>query len=454
MLSKSTLANVLSMENVAPLDGTTAVAETIVSPVDSPSAAQVVAPDVVVSTEPAPLPPEVVANVAAAAAATPAADVPMDLQAVVDTQNPTEILGQATQESGICQERADELLAMQHACEQYGKLLRQTGLEGISEEGAAFMKVGLDLIQRSLGTDLIVSKEDFSDIHPRSSRVKVTISSEGVAELAGKAYAAFIEAIKRLVELMKKGWEKLVDFGLDQEKKIDDQLDRIRHLKGGTAGADVVIRSPALLFADGEEVFPNLKPLFGLAHFSLVAYPKAMEQYFTKVGTFIKGLGGHEVSDEEVEANLASVAKPLAALAQDPTVRVLFNGNYQVDVAENELSFGIKHGEGADAPSEVELVVDSPVKLRKYLEEIRMINKLLLNYRGANAKVVQSAEKLVAVAEGIKDAESINKAVLNIVKDASPRNREIAEFIAKVTRAYLAVIDQMITKHEASGKVK
>lgn len=449
-LSKSALQHVVSNENVAPLDGTTNVAETIVSPVDSPSGSQPVATDTVVSTEP--VDPQVVADVAAAAAAQPASDVPVDVQMVVETQNPTEMLGQATQEATVCQERADELLAMQHACEQYSKLLRQTGLEGISEEGAAFMKVGLDVIQRSLGTDLVVSKESFSDIHPRSSKVKVTISAESVKELASKAYDAFIEAIKKLVELMKKGWERLEDFGLDQERKIDALQERIKKIKINAASEEITIRNPNMLFADGDEVYPNTKGLLGLTHFALVAYPKAMEEYFSKVGTFIKGLGDFEVSDEEVKANLDSIAGPLTSLADDSAARTLFNGNHRVSVSANGRSFGIEVADGAQAPAEIVLPVEPPVKLRKQLEEIRNINNLLRDYRKSNDKVVKAADKLVGVANGIKDADSISRGVLSLIKDASPRNREIAEFVTKVTRAYIAVIEQQVAKHEAVKK--
>lgn len=452
MLSKSTLANVISMENVAPLDGTTAVAETIVSPVDSPSAAQVVAPDVVVSTEPAPLPPEVVADVAAAAAAAPAADVPVDIQAVVDTQNPTEMLGQANQESVICQQRADELLAMQHACEQYGKLLRQTGLEGISEEGAAFMKVGLDLIQKSLGTDLVISKEDFSDINPRSSRMKVTISAEGVKELAGKAYDAFVEAIKRLIELMKKGWEQLIDLGNNQEKTIDDQLRRLSSLK--TAFNDEIqIKSPTMLFANGEEVFPEIKGLSGLAHFALVAYPKAMTDYYAQVARFVNQIPDDEsVSDEEITVNLDDIGKPLSALANDSAVRGLFNGNYQVDVAHEGLSFGIKPAEGEPAPASVELLVLPPIKLRKLLKDMLMINNLMCNYRAANDRVVRAAETVLTAAKTKKNLPKVSTEVMELINKAAPRNREIALYISKVFRAYLAVTDTMIRAHEGEAK--
>ncbi|ARV76772.1 virion structural protein [Pseudomonas phage Phabio] len=409
---------------------TPAVVDTIVSPVDSPSAAQVVAPDTVVSTEPA---------------------APVDIQMVVETQNPTEMLGQATQESGFCQSQANELLAMQQACEHYGKLIRQTGLEGVTEEGAAFMHVGLQMIQKSLGTDLVISKESLEDINPRSSRTKVTISAESVKELASKAYDAFIEAIKKLIALIEKGWDHVQDFGINQEREIDDKLARLRKLKTGAASQEIVVKNPTMLFADGEEVFPDTKKLFGLAAFALTAYPKAMEAYYKDLGSFGRAVAKtaeeYELDAAEISENLHSIAKPLTKLTEAPGINDKFNGNFVIDIRGDGMSFGIRQGEGKEAPAEVELVVEAPVKIRKMLEDIKHINKLIIDYRPTNARVHAAATKMMKEVEDMNNKDVTNE-MLKMVNDSAPRNREIVHFVCKVTRAYLAVIEQMISKHE------
>lgn len=457
MLSSSALDYIVSNENidvteipvvtqpvvetvVAPpivVDEPASLGELVNNPVDSPSAAIPVA-GVVVSTEP---------DVAVAE--------PVDIQMVVDQENPTDLIGQATHDCINVQSRADELLAMQHACESYGKLIRQTGLEGVSEEGAAFMQVGLRMIQKSLGVTPTVSNESIDNIHPRSSRVKVVISTEDIKEMATKAYEMFIAAIKQLVELIKKGWEKLVDFGLDQERNIEALKERLTKVKSTAIGADLVIRSPDLLFADGAQVFPEVKALSGLGHFALVAYPKAMTDYFTNLGKYAKFVSemdeGHELGEDEINENLDGVAKPLEALSKAQGIGSLFNGNYKVDFAEDKLSFGIKHADGKEAPNEVELAVLPPIRIRKHLDEMRLVNKLLVDYRSANQKVVAAAEKVVSDVKGENNA-NLNTKVMQMVKAASPRNREIAAFVAKVTRAYLAVFAQMVELHEKSGK--
>lgn len=437
MLSNSAMNFIISNEDAM-------IEETIVSPVDTPSASQPVAPEVVVSTEPVPVVPT---DVVVEPTAAPVGE-PLDVQMVVDTQNPTDMLGQANQETAVCQERADDLLAMQHACEQYGKLLRQTGLEGVSEEGAAFMQVGMKMIQKSLGTDLVVSKESIDDIHPRSSKVKVTISVESVKELASKAYEAFVAAIHKLIELMKKGWEQLMDLGNNQEKAIDEQLRRVSALKT-TDNDEIQINSPSMLFANGDEVFPEIKGISGLAHFALVAYPNAMLSYYAQISKFIHQIPDDDsVSDEEITANLDDISKPLIALATDSAVRGLFNGNYQIDVAHEGLSFGIKAAEGAPAPDTVDLMILPPIKLRKLLNDMLLINTLMRDYRKANERVVRAAEIVLDAAKSMKNLPKLSTDVMTLINKATPRNREIALYISKVLRAYLAVTDRMISAHE------
>lgn len=429
MLTTGAMAHItVSNENIGDVSEVveqTAVANTIVNPVDSPSAVVPVAAEPTPETE------------------------PVDIQMVVETQNPTAMLGQAAQEATALQDRADELLDMQHACEQYIKLIRQTGLEGITQEGAAFMQVGLSMVQKSLGTDYKVSNESYDTITPRSSRLKATISVEDVKEMASNAYSKFKEIIRKLIELIKKGWEKFQDFGLSQEKKIDELLERIKGIKGsGALSQEIIIRSPGLLFADGKEVYPEVRQLTGLAHFALRSYPNALVGYYKGIDAWLRQLGDLDVTEEEIEAHIVHVAKPLTALANDPAVGQLFNGNRQIDISASELSFGMGQGEGSEPPNEVELPVEPPVKLRKTLTDLKTINTLIINYREANDKIVAAAQKL--------ESENPNKeagpVIAKVVKDSTPRNREIAEFISQVTRAYLSVIEQMVAKHEAVNK--
>lgn len=423
MLSKDTLANLqtISMENIDAGD----VADTIVSPVDSPSST------VAVPAEPTP------------------ETQPVDIAMVVDTQNPTDMLGQAAQEATALQARADELLDMQHACEQYAKLIRQTGLEGISQEGAAFMQVGLKMVQKSLGSEFKVSNESFDTITPRSSKVKATISVEDIKEMASNAASKFKEIIQKLIALIKKGWEKFEDFGLSQDKKIDELLDRIKGIKnGGSLSTEITIKSPALLFADGVEAYPEVRQLTGLAHFALKAYPEALRVYYMGIDNWLRKMGDLDVNEEEIEAHIVHVAKPLEALADHGVTTQLFNGNYKIDISETGLSFGMTQGEGKEAPSEVVLPVEAPVKLRKTLTDLKTINALIIDYRAANDKIVKAAEKL-ANENPNKEATGV---IEKVIKDSAPRNREIAEFISKVTRAYLGVIEQMIATHESASK--
>lgn len=437
MLSKGAMSHVktVSTENFDVAPGAVPdtvvdqgdVANTVVSPTDSPSS---VIP-VPVSAEPTP------------------ETQPVDIQQVIETQNPTEMLGQAAQEATVLQARADELLDMQHACEQYAKLIRQTGLEGISQEGAAFLTVGLEVIQKSLGTQYKVSNEDFSTINPRSSRVKATISVEDIKEMANTAYEKLKEIIRKIIALIEKGWEKFQDFGMNQNEKIEELMGRIKAVKGsGALSKEITIRSPGMLYADGELVYPEVRQLTGLAHFALRAYPKALTDYYKGLDAWIKKMGDLDVTEEEIEAHMVHVAKPLAALTNDPTVGQLFNGNRKVDISPSELSFGITQGEGAEAPPEVELPVAPLVKLRKALVDIKIINDIIISYRDANKKIVDAANKL--------QADNTNKAatevLAKVVKDSAPRNREIAEFITQVLRAYVSVIEQMVVVHEGAGK--
>lgn len=449
MLTKSALSYVVSNE-----DETVVVPAPIVeAPIDP--AAVAVAETVI---DPAmPINPAVVSPVDApsSAIAVPVEEVvqgPVDITAVTEAPLAMDVIDEVQSEQCAIQERADALLDMQHALEHYTVLIRQTGLEGISKEGAAFMKVGLNMIQKSLGTDLVVSSESLDTIDPRSSRVKSTISVESVKEMASKAYNSFVEAIKKLIALIEKGWDHVLDFGNDQERTIDAMLERVKKIKVTAASEEITIRNPSLLFANGDEVFPETKALFGLTHFALVAYPKAMEMYYSDLAKYTRSISklgdDYELSYEEVSANIDSVGKPLTKLKEASSTDSFFNGNHVIDVAEDGLSFGVKVGEGSEAPTEVELVVEAPVKIRKMLNDIKLINKMIIDYRPANQRVHKAAEGLLKSTEDISNKE-ITRKLLQVVKASSPRNREIVSFVCKVTRAYLAVISQMISAHES-----
>lgn len=447
----------LIQEAGVPLDVAQAqpVVDTIVSPTNEPSST-IPVPDAAVAEV---APELVVAPAPVVDGGVPEGYVPVEAvtEAVVDVQ------AEALQaEQCALQDKADELLDVQHSMESLDRIIRSTGFKGIGNQTAEILQVQLRAAQRKLGiTTAIGSMESFQAKDQREQHAIAQVSLESIRTTAKTAKNRFMEIISKLIEMFKRVVNNYLDGFNVVEKTaadLDRRLSKVKH-SGGEGTFKLV--NAGLLYRDDKlvrEVTPDVK---GLAHFAAVAYPEAVIRFLDGLVKGVLKFDPESGGIEEVKANFEQSRKPLSFLIEKNLADDELPGGYKLDINESGLSIGLSHAKTYSVEPE-ELPVVTTVKLRNLVRDILLLIQQAKDIRPEVDKIDKAGKKLI---EATKRAETkkgtdenkgtydeLSSAVGKIVLEATPRIGEIVGYLLKYARFQLAVVNTQLEIIEAAAK--
>lgn len=480
LLKEAGVSVKVSKENIAeaPL-----VQETVVSPVDSPSAS---IPVVETVATPAPVIPAPIVDSVVAPVEEVAADVVTDV-AVVDQLPPAvpvvqegvpvgevqsivadavaDVQVEATgaileAEQCAIADKADELLEIQTALENMTTIIRKTGANGVSNQTAEMIQLQLASINRKLGvTSAFVSTESFNARDPRSQHENATIALESIKTSLKVARNNFVELIERLIAFFKKMAHNYLDGVNGLEKKVDQLDQRLGALKKtGEGGSITVANAGPVLFNDSWDIPTDIK---GLAHFTARAYPDAVIKYLDKSAKILLKHKGENFDRERLVEEFEQEAKPLQHLIDVNVKDDKLPGGYHMDVSEDGMTFGIG-GEGEQVDSK-ELDLLSTSELRKKVRVIKDIISQLKEIRPEVDNIDKAARRMIEAShratEGWGKDQEQAKEYLATVGDvlarssaSRPRVGEVIKYLTRYLGMQLAIVGKMADAIEAEKK--
>lgn len=433
----------VSLENIEE-QGTVLVDETVVSPVDAPSATVPVTQDLVVSTEPVVPVAEVTEQIAEAVAVA-------EVEAVAEaTQN----------EFTVLQEKADELLEIQSTMEQYSALISKNGLKGISGQTAEAIALHLKGVTRQLGIESkLVSMESFATKDLREQHAIAVVSLEDIRKTAKAAGKRFMDVIERILEIIKRIGYNYLDGLTGLEKaiaKVDQRLGTMRVVD--VNDDDIEINGASILVQGGRINITVPDEIKGLAHFTATDYPAAVAKYFDDLTKTVLRFDPSGISEEEVKALFEAAGKPLKAVAKEMDGEI-FPGDYMLDVSDHELSFGIKAPQSADEVKSIKPITTQV--MRKTARDLKALVDQLKTIRPECDKIDKSGKKLIEAVKrvderseksGNEGADWLVVGVGDLVKKSSPRIGEILQYLVGYIKAELLVINAVINHYEKAEK--
>lgn len=473
----------VSNENIG---GAPLVQETVVSPVDSPSAAIPVAETAVVETAPlpadvapvvepiAPVAADVVTDVAVVpelpivqegvqdvVPAPIVETVPLDVAeiAVADAVEITQIQANGLQleaEQCALQEKADELMEIQTALEHLSTVIRKSGAAGVSNQSAEIIQVQLRAVNRKLGVESqFVSTESFTARDPRSQHETATIALEDIKTSIKVAKNKFIEIMEKLIAMFKKTANNYLD-GVNALEKKTDQLDqRLGALKKTGAGGSMTVNNAGVVLLDDSWDIPDDIP--GLAHFAAKGYPEGVIKYLNSSAKVLLKYKGDNFDRERLMEDFNREAKPLQYLINMNVKDDKLPGGFYMDVSEDGLSFGIKGEIPAGVNKELDLLATG--ELRKKVRKIKEIIVQLKEIRPEVDKIDKAARKLIEASSRATDSwgkdQTQAQEYLDTVRDAvfrssaaKPRVDEVIKYLVRYLTMQLAICTTMTNEIE------
>jgi len=461
------------------------VEQTVVSPVDSPSAAIPVAetvveaapvvepvPETVAVPVTAPLEPAVVESVVA-----PVAEAPLPVEAVVAEQViPTVPVVEAqaaiaeaveiTQiEATACQveaeqlavkEKADELLDIQTSLESLSSIIRKAGANGVTNQTAEVIQSQLRSINRRLGVDSqFVSTESFNSRDLREQHNVATIALEDIKTSVKVAKNKFIDLLEKILALFKRAASNWLDGLVSLDKKVDKLDQRLGALKKTGGGGSFTLHNAGLVVHNDSIDIPEDIP--GLAHFAAVSYPDVVTKYLDQSAKTLLKYKPSDFDPERIKEEFERHAKPLAYLIELQVEKDELPGGHHLDVDAGGLSFGIKGETPAGVDKEVD--IETTVELRKKVRLIKEIVEQIKKIRPEVEKIDKAGKRLIEAArratpgagEDQKEAQDFYNIVYEAVSRsaaAKPRVDEVIKYLVRYLNAQVAIVNTMADQIE------
>lgn len=365
------------------------------------------------------------------------------------------------------QEKAEQMIALQTALEEYKTIVRSTGFNGLDATSAKLVQVQLREASRLLGIgSKIGSMEAFTPKGPREQHDLATISLEDLKEASSSALKRFLEIVKKIIEFIKRAGQQCWD-GVSQVERAVDQLDQqLTKLKAPGGEGTFTFNSAYLLNAQGEFDRVVSPDVHGLAHFASYAYPEAVVKFLDGMTKGVLKFDADGAGTEELDAFFAQYSKPLEFLFEQQADKDRLPGNFTLDISEHGLSIGVSHvndqGPALDQKSQ-EIPVSTTVALRKHVRDIKALLVQLKEIRPETEKISKAGTKLMeatqrAMAKGGKENQAVYDdmamKVGKMVQESSPRAGEIVDYLVKYAKAHCVAVGQQIKIIESGSKAE
>ncbi|AEH03522.1 internal head protein [Pseudomonas phage PhiPA3] len=299
----------------------------------------------------------------------------------------------------VLNDEAEELASVNEALEAYSVLLKQAGEKGINRQTAAIMAVGMRNIDRKLGFDNPgFGLEEFNSATPRDGRQQVVISIEDIKERGKVLFEKLKEFFNKLMAVAKQVWERVAGARVKTERKAQYLLTAIPKFPGYPGGKfrgevppvpagvrsnlpnladnrkeatdkdsfEVVINTPAPVFADGKNTYDNIDREKRYIKLLSNGLPRFYRDIFVKVREVIRS--GNDDSDLMVSI-LDYVHRAAELVLKTGLAGESLPGNRQLVWDKEALSFALVESDGT-VPESITLDLRPNTRLKALAKDI------------------------------------------------------------------------------------
>lgn len=330
----------------------------------------------------------------------------------------------------------EELAESETALEDYCTLL-EVGIEngGISAQSAAFMRVGLEHIERrlSLDTELTPGIEAFGG--SASQMRSTTVSVEAIKDVLERTWEATKRALEALVRAIRDFLAKATKGAGRLHKRAVDLRKKGRDLKGAPNKSTVTLKSTNKVFANGDYHGNDTGPVMMLAEYGMRTYLERVRKYasdvastlssmdpanikegYTKLtkldGVFDRFIGNTNVSpSSDKRFSDTAVVKRTDVLPGNVALYISHPDKSKGGDPQTELRRMLKDlrvevlsvPDAKDAPKEYEVKVEGVNKINQRLDEISKAAKVVKDGEKDAAKAAAAIDELVKAGDAFKE---------------------------------------------------
>jgi len=386
----------------------------------------------------------------AVTAAVPApVEAPMTPEEVVQVVEAVEpIVECAVQEHELLRERAEQLVAIQTAMEQYHDIIRKRGFNGITPESAQILQVHMRIAARQLGTDSkVASMEAFKAKDAREQHDLAEISMEDLRTTAKVAGNVIHKLIEKMISSVKQFAMRIVDGIGPVEHALKGMEKELAQIKYPGGEGEVKINT-TMLNVRGTPDLEVGKEVTSLAMFAAKTYPDAVVTFLKGATKAVFKYDPEEDNSDEMKAYFQEAARPLQSAIKAGANDEPLPGDFKMHISESGMSVGIS-GEDKVLQSHREVRCSTTKELRDATRKLQEIVKIIKEIRPSAERIEQEGHKLLKAVERIRDRagddkrwahEVMDDESRKLVMEATPRSGELIGYLLKYIKAQMVAI--------------
>ncbi len=351
-----------------------------------------------------------------------------------------------------------------YALESIKALVRQAGVNGISQSTAAFIHSALLPHRHVLGDNTLTSSLENYTTGGKSHLYPVKISTEDIKELSRKALAYIKKAIAKLREIISHVWNSLKNSVPRVSVKVDELILAIQNAKFENIPSEltVPVKNGGPVFANGKFIQPSANVGYGpIIKWMASVYAKDYATYLTNIGTVLKAWDPErndaselvEKMDKLQDGPLKHYASTSNTLPGNKLVTTTATQVYLTDdetAAEPGTEVTLKNFDKSQAKKEAvalrNLVDDAANVITGGRNIVKAIKQLEDDVDLLSRKL--ESDKIDDVSK--EQIEEVSRKVASIITDSAPKHdsiiREAMRYANTATGLYNSVIN---TKFQA-----
>lgn len=341
------------------------------------------------------------------------------------------------------------------ALEAYAELIKSAGLDGISQQAAAFMSVGLKRAVKHAPSleSMYVSCEAF-ETGPRGAVTKANVSQESFGEAIKETFRKFIEWLKKRITAGRHFFNRFKNNIIELSSELKKFEAEVAQYKGRPMDEWETSVTP-ILFTGDKFTGYDLDQLIEPSKVVVKDLPDHLISIIKDITNKVSKIDVNKTTGDEITSVFESIISSVGEIKQSD---ITLPGGRTIKFNDGQ-EFGLKLEEDESFTASESKISTTryPMEIKKAAKDARRCLDILLAANTKNDQLSSAYEAMITALEKlVKDADksddettrgvagNLRTSIAQLNKMLNPNNDKVVAYIAKCVTARLSFLSKAI----------
>jgi hypothetical protein len=323
---------------------------------------------------------------------------------------------------------------------------------GLSKQTAAVVQHDLLCIARHIGSMIVVSQEDATQMEDIAVQASKETDSKSLGDKVLSAIKTFKEWLVKAYKMVKDQVGALLTSFTALRAKVDVLRGAVKAVPENKTEVHIPAKLANQVSISGDMGDGHFQALRSIANFGAVAYPEAISEFYQEIAAVVKNF------DPAYEASgmVSAIEQALTPLNFSNVDTETYPGNVMISHDETGYNYTVAEVEARIVEEDVVRQVRSSAELTAALNNIVRVIELAEKIEGTSVQIETAIDKVVEFSDALvakvkdrdedhkKNASAMVTSVLATTSKVSTNTAGIIRYLGRVLSAHLQIIDHEV----------